>query len=83
MRTIGRPGKNIYTLSSHRATRALYAKVPSHRAPVEALCEGSMRAKGALCLMKKKKKTKTTTTTTTKWHPRPAKTQISLGIRPV
>ena len=40
MRTIGRPGKNIYTLSSHRANRELYAKVPSHRAPVGALCEG-------------------------------------------
>ena len=57
MRTIGRPGKNICILSSHRATRELYAKVPSHRAPVGALCEGSMRielrselyAKGALC----------------------------------
>ena len=57
MRTIGRPGKNICTLSSHRATRELYAKVPSHRASVGALCEGSMRidlrselyAKGALC----------------------------------
>ena len=57
MRTIGRPGKNICTLSSHRDTRELYAKVPSHRAPVGALCEGSMRielrselyAKGALC----------------------------------
>ena len=34
MRTIGRPGKktNICTLSSHRAIRELYAKVPSHRA---------------------------------------------------
>ena len=49
--------KNICTLSSHRATRELYAKVPSHRAPVRAVCEGSMRielrselyAKGALC----------------------------------
>ena len=49
--------KNICILSSHRATRELYAKVPSHRAPVGALCEGSMRtelrselyAKGALC----------------------------------
>ena len=47
--------KNICTLSSHRATRELYAKVPLHRAPVGALCEGSMRielrseAKGALC----------------------------------
>ena len=48
---------NICTLSSHRANRELYAKVPSHRAPVEALCEGSMRielrselcAKEALC----------------------------------
>ena len=48
---------NICTLSSHRATRELYAKVPSHRAPAGALCEGSMRielrselcAKGALC----------------------------------
>ena len=57
MRTIGRPGKNICTLSSHRATRELYAKVPSHRAAVGALCEGSMRielrselyAKGAVC----------------------------------
>ena len=57
MRTIGRPGKNICTLSSHRATRELCAKVPSHRAPVGALCEGSMRielrselyAKGELC----------------------------------
>ena len=58
MRTIGRPGKkNICILSSHRATRELYAKVPSHRAPVGVLCEGSMRielrselyAKGALC----------------------------------
>ena len=53
MRTIGRPGKK----HMHRATRELYAKVPSHRAPVGALCEGSMRielrselyAKGALC----------------------------------
>ena len=49
--------KSICTLSSHRATRELYAKVSSHRAPVGALCEGSMRielrselyAKGALC----------------------------------
>ena len=49
--------KNICTLSSHRATRELNAKVPSHRAPVGAVCEGSMRielrselyAKGALC----------------------------------
>ena len=49
--------KNICTMSSHRATRELYAKVPSHRAPVGAVCEGSMRielrselyAKGALC----------------------------------
>ena len=49
--------KNICILSSHRATRELYTKVPSHRAPVGALCEGSMRielrselyAKGALC----------------------------------
>ena len=49
--------KNICTLSSHRATKELYAKVPSHRAPVGALCEGSIRielrlevyAKGALC----------------------------------
>ena len=49
--------KNICTLSSHRATRELYAKVPLHRAPVGALCEGSIRielrselyAKGALC----------------------------------
>ena len=49
--------KNICTLSSHRATRELYANVPSHRAPVGAVCEGSMRielrselyAKGALC----------------------------------
>ena len=49
--------KNICILSLHRATRELYAKVPSHRAPVGALCEGSMRielrselyAKGALC----------------------------------
>ena len=58
MRTIGRPEKkDICTLSSHRATRELYAKVPSHRAPVGALCEGSMHielrselyAKGALC----------------------------------
>ena len=57
MRTIGRPGKNKCTLSSHTATRELYAKVPSRRAPVGALCEGSMRielrselyAKGALC----------------------------------
>ena len=57
MRTIGRPGKNICTLSSHRATRELYAKGPSHRAPIGALCEGIMRienrselfAKGALC----------------------------------
>ena len=46
-----------FTLSSHRATRELYAKLPSHRAPVRALCEGSMRIelrselyeKGALC----------------------------------
>ena len=43
MRAIGRPGKSICTLSSHRATRELYAKVPSHRAPVGAVCEGSMR----------------------------------------
>ena len=57
MRTIGQQGKNVCTLSSHRATRELYAKVPSHRASVGALCEGSMRielrselyAKGALC----------------------------------
>ena len=54
MCTIGRPGKNICTLSSHRATRELYAKVPSHRASVRALFEGSVRiselyAKGALC----------------------------------
>ena len=57
MRTIGRPEKNICTLSSHRATRDLWAKVPSYRAPVRALCQGSMRielrselcAKGALC----------------------------------
>ena len=49
--------KNICILSSHRATRELYAKVPSHRAPVGTLCEGSMRielrselyAKGAIC----------------------------------
>ena len=49
--------ESICILSSHRATRELYAKVPSHRAPVGALCEGSMRielrselyAKGALC----------------------------------
>ena len=41
MRAIGRPGKSICTLS-HRATRELYAKVPSHRAPVGAVCEGSM-----------------------------------------
>ena len=49
--------KNICTLSSHRATREFYVKVPSHRAPVGAVCEGSMRielrselyAKGALC----------------------------------
>ena len=49
--------KNICTLSSHRTTRELYAKVPSHRAPVGAVCEGGMRielrpelyAKGALC----------------------------------
>ena len=49
--------KNICTLSSHRATRELYAKVPSHRVPVGAVCEGSMLielrselyAKGALC----------------------------------
>ena len=43
MRTIGRPEKNKYTLYSHRATRELYAKVPSHRAPVGALCKGSIR----------------------------------------
>ena len=58
MRTIGRPGKkNMCTLSSHRATRELDSKVPSHRASVGALCEDSMRielrselyAKGALC----------------------------------
>ena len=57
MHTIGRPGKNICTLFSHRATRELYAKVPLHRAPVGALCEGSMRielrlelyAAGAIC----------------------------------
>ena len=49
--------KNICTLSSHKATRELYAKVSSHRAPVGAVYEGSMRielrselyAKGALC----------------------------------
>ena len=49
--------KNICTMSSHRATRELYTKVPSHRAPVGAVCEGSMRielrselyAMGALC----------------------------------
>ena len=49
--------KNICTLSSHRATRELYAKVPSHRALFGAVCKGSMRielrselyAKGALC----------------------------------
>ena len=49
--------KNICTLSSHRAARDLYAKVPSHKAPVGALCEGSMHielrselyAKGVLC----------------------------------
>ena len=49
--------KSICTLSSHRATRELYAKVPSHGAPVGTVCEGSMRielrselyAKGALC----------------------------------
>ena len=49
--------KNICTLSSHRATGELYEKVPSHRAPVGAVCEDSMRielrselyAKGALC----------------------------------
>ena len=35
--------KNICTLSSHRATRELYAKVPSYRAPFGALCEGSLR----------------------------------------
>ena len=39
--------KDICTLSSHRATREFYAKVPSHRrqyahrAPIGALCEGS------------------------------------------
>ena len=58
MRTTGRPEKkNICTLSSHRATSEIYAKVPSYRAPVGALCESSMRielrselyAKGALC----------------------------------
>ena len=43
MRTIGRPGKNICTLFSHRVTRELYAKVPSRRAPTGSLCEGSMR----------------------------------------
>ena len=41
MRAIGRPGKNICALSSHRATRELYANMPSHRAPIGALCEGS------------------------------------------
>ena len=40
--TIRRPRKDICTLSSHRATRELYAKVSSHRAPVGAFCEGSM-----------------------------------------
>ena len=45
---IGRPGKknkkkNVCILSPHRATSELYAKVPSHRAAVGALCEGSMR----------------------------------------
>ena len=29
--------KNICSLSSHRATRELYAKVPSHRAPAKAV----------------------------------------------
>ena len=49
--------KYICNSSSHSATRKLYAKVSSHKAPVGALCEGSMRiglrselyAKGALC----------------------------------
>ena len=42
--------KNIYYLSSHRATKELYAKVPSHSAPVGALCEGSsMRLYNARC----------------------------------
>ena len=50
MRTIGRPGKkNICTLSSHRATRELYAKVPSPRAPVGALCASHRAQTGALC----------------------------------
>ena len=53
MRTIGRPEKtnkkknnNICTLSSHRATRELYAKVPSpsHKAPVGALCGSTLPA---------------------------------------
>ena len=35
--------KNVCTLFSYRATRELYAKVFSHRAPVGALYEGSMR----------------------------------------
>ena len=43
MRTIGRPGKKHIYLSSHRTTKVLYAKVTSHRAPVGALCEGSVR----------------------------------------
>ena len=43
MRTLDDQEKNICTLSWHRATRELYAKVPSHRTPLGALCEGSMR----------------------------------------
>ena len=49
--------RNICTLSSHRATRELYVRVPSNGVPVGALCEGSVRielrselyTKGALC----------------------------------
>ena len=45
MRTIGRPGKNICTLSSHRATRQ-YA----HRAPIGASYEGSSMRLYSACL---------------------------------
>ena len=58
MRTTGRPGKkkHMYPVFA-QSYRELYAKMPSHRALVGALGEGSMRielrselyVKGALC----------------------------------
>ena len=118
--------KNICTLSSHRATRELCAKVSSHKAPVGAPSEGSMRielrpelyAKGVLCgsaiysrcstewacpttgstffrnlffffptaahsqCKSKIKVNEPRHDKTNKVSVRPAKTQISLGIRP-